>query len=51
MNTFSQFIEGLIGLGVEPKQLTFRQVSLRGDATLVMVRLSTKWLVVHDYGA
>jgi len=46
MNTFSQFIEGLIGLGVEPKQLTFLQVSLRGlivfIATLVIVRLSSK---------
>jgi uncharacterized membrane protein YcaP (DUF421 family) len=46
MNTFSQFIEGLLGLGVEPKQLTFLQVSLRGlivfIATLVIVRLSSK---------
>ncbi len=44
------FTEALLALGAEPKQLTFRQVSLRGDATLVMVRLGTKWLVVHDYG-
>ena len=51
MNTFSQFIEALLGLGAEPKELAFLQVSLRGVATLVMVRLSTKWLVVHDYGA
>jgi uncharacterized membrane protein YcaP (DUF421 family) len=46
MNTFSQFIEGLLGLGVEPKELTFLQVSIRGIivfiATVVMVRLSSK---------
>jgi uncharacterized membrane protein YcaP (DUF421 family) len=46
MNTFSQFFEALLGLGTEPKELTFLQVSLRGVivfiATLVMVRLSSK---------
>jgi uncharacterized membrane protein YcaP (DUF421 family) len=46
MNTFSQSIEALLGLGLEPKELTFLQVSLRGVivfiATLVMVRLSSK---------
>jgi uncharacterized membrane protein YcaP (DUF421 family) len=46
MNTFSQFIEPLLGLGAEPKELTFLQVSLRGVivfiATLVIVRLSSK---------
>jgi uncharacterized membrane protein YcaP (DUF421 family) len=46
MNTFSQFLETLLGLGVEPKELTSLQVSLRGvivfAATLVMVRLSSK---------
>src|SRR5437868_1182333 len=46
MNTFSQSIEALLGLGVEPKELTFLQVSLRGVivfiVTLVMVRLSSK---------
>jgi uncharacterized membrane protein YcaP (DUF421 family) len=46
MNTFSQSIEPLLGLGLEPKQLTFLQVSMRGIivfiATLVMVRLSSK---------
>jgi uncharacterized membrane protein YcaP (DUF421 family) len=46
MNTFSQFIEALLGLGAEPKELTFLQVSARGVivfiATLVMVRLSSK---------
>src|SRR4029450_12247605 len=46
MNTFSQSIEALLGLGLEPKELTFLQVSLRGVivfiATLLMVRLSSK---------
>jgi uncharacterized membrane protein YcaP (DUF421 family) len=46
MNTSSQFLQTLLGLGVEPKQLTFLQVSLRGVivfiATLIMVRLSSK---------
>jgi hypothetical protein len=49
MNTFSQFIEGLLGLGAEPRT-SISPGSLRGDTTLVMVRLGTKWLVVHDYG-
>ena len=46
MNTLSQFTEALLGLGMEPKELTFLQVSIRGlivfVTTLVMVRLSTK---------
>jgi uncharacterized membrane protein YcaP (DUF421 family) len=46
MNAFSQFFEALLGLSMEPKELTFLQVSIRGlivfVATLVMVRLSTK---------
>jgi uncharacterized membrane protein YcaP (DUF421 family) len=46
MNTFSQPSETLLGLSMEPKQLTFLQGSLRGVivfvATLVMVRLSSK---------
>ena len=46
MNTSSQFIEVLLGLRVEPKDLTFLQIALRGVivfvATLVMVRLSSK---------
>jgi uncharacterized membrane protein YcaP (DUF421 family) len=46
MNTFSQFIEALLGLGAEPKDLTSLQVSIRGVivfvATLIMVRLSSK---------
>jgi uncharacterized membrane protein YcaP (DUF421 family) len=46
MNTSSQLFEALLGLGAEPKELTFLQVSLRGVivfiVTLVMVRLSSK---------
>ena len=46
MNTFSQFLHTLLGLGIEPKDLTFLQVSVRGIivfiATLIMVRLSSK---------
>jgi uncharacterized membrane protein YcaP (DUF421 family) len=46
MNTFSQFVEALLGLGAEAKQLTSLQVSIRGIivfvATLIMVRLSSK---------
>jgi len=30
MNTPSQFLEALLGLGIEPKELTFLQISLRG---------------------
>ncbi len=46
MNTISQLFEGLLGLGMEPKQLTFLQVSIRAvivfAGTLVMVRVSSK---------
>ena len=46
MNAISQFSEALLGLGMEPKQLTFVQVCVRGlivfVTTLVMVRLSGK---------
>lgn len=46
MNGFSQFIQALLGLGVEAKELTSLQVSMRGVivfvATLVMVRISSK---------
>src|ERR1041385_236489 len=46
MNTLSQFAEALLGLGTQPKDLTFLQVSIRGFiifvTTLVMVRLSSK---------
>src|SRR6266496_2608304 len=46
MNTFWDFLESLLGLAAEPKNLTFIQISLRGvivmGAALVMIRLGTK---------
>ena len=46
MNAFCNFFETLLGLGVEPRDLTFVQISLRGIivflATLMMVRFGTK---------
>jgi len=46
MNTFSDFFTNLLGLGVDTKDLTFLQISLRGvfvfAVTLIMVRLSSK---------
>ena len=46
MNTISHLFEELLGLGMEPKQLTFLQISIRGvlvfAVTLVMVRISSK---------
>src|ERR1044071_2175473 len=46
METFYHFVGPLLGLGVEPKDLTFFQISLRGIivflATLIMVRLGHK---------
>lgn len=46
MNTFSEFVQALLGLGVEAKELTSLQVSVRGIivfiATLLMVRLTSK---------
>src|ERR1700756_569 len=46
MNTFSQLLHTSLGIGVEPKGLTFLQVSVRGVivfvATLIMVRLGSK---------
>src|SRR5689334_24347397 len=46
MDTFYNFVGPLLGLGAEPKDLTFIQISLRGIivfiATLVMVRLGHK---------
>ena len=46
MNTFSQLVNTLLGLGTEPRDLTFLQVSVRGVivfiATLIMVRLGSK---------
>jgi uncharacterized membrane protein YcaP (DUF421 family) len=46
MNTFSHFLHTLLGIGTEPRDLTFLQVSIRGIivfiATLIMVRLGSK---------
>jgi uncharacterized membrane protein YcaP (DUF421 family) len=46
MNAFYDFISPILGLGVEPKDLTFLQISLRGVivfvATLAMVRVGHK---------
>ena len=46
MNTFSQLLHTLLGIGTEPRDLTFLQVSVRGVivfiAALIMVRLSSK---------
>ena len=46
MNAFYDFVNPLLGLGAEPKDLTFVQISLRGIivflATLIMIRLGHK---------
>jgi len=46
MNAFYDLVAPILGLGVEPKDLTFLQISLRGIivfvATLIMVRLGHK---------
>ena len=46
MDTFYNFVGPLLGLGAEPKDLTFIQISLRGIivfiATLTMIRLGHK---------
>jgi len=46
MNTFSELLHTLLGIGTEPRDLTFLQVSVRGVivfiATLIMVRLGSK---------
>lgn len=46
MNALWNFVSPLLGLGVEPRDLTFVQISLRGVvvfiATLIMVRLGHK---------
>jgi uncharacterized membrane protein YcaP (DUF421 family) len=51
MNAFWNSFETLIGLSVEPKDLTFVQISLRGIivflATLIMVRLGHKRSLAH----
>jgi uncharacterized membrane protein YcaP (DUF421 family) len=46
MNAFWNFVGPLLGLGLEPKDLTFVQISLRGIivfiATLIMIRIGHK---------
>src|ERR1700687_1717909 len=46
MNAFWNFVGPLLGLGLEPKDLTFVQISLRGIivfiATLIMIRVGHK---------
>src|SRR5439155_19923366 len=46
MNTFSQLLHTMLGIGTEPRELTFLQVSVRGVivfiATVIMVRLGSK---------
>ena len=46
MNTSSQLLHTLLGIGTEPRDLTFLQVSIRGVivfiAALIMVRLGSK---------
>jgi uncharacterized membrane protein YcaP (DUF421 family) len=46
MNAFYNFVAPTLGLGLEPKELTFLQISLRGIivflATLIMIRLGHK---------
>src|SRR5438105_14143223 len=46
MDTFYNFVGPLLGLGAEPKDLTFLQISLRGIivflATLAMIRMGHK---------
>ena len=46
MNTFSQLLHTLLGIGTEPRALTFLQVSIRGVVvfivTLIMMRLGSK---------
>src|SRR5438045_9202310 len=46
MNAFSEFVQALLGLGVDAKELTSLQVSMRGIivfvATLVLVRIGSK---------
>src|SRR5437867_5491026 len=46
MDAFYNFVGPLLGLGMEPKDLTFVQISLRGIivflATLIMIRLGHK---------
>ena len=51
MESFYNFVGPLLGLGVDPKELTFTQISLRGIivfvAALAMVRLGHKRSLSH----
>jgi uncharacterized membrane protein YcaP (DUF421 family) len=51
MNEFWNFLETLLGLSAEPKDLTFVQISLRGIivflATLIVIRLGHKRSLAH----
>src|SRR5262249_244209 len=51
MNAFWNSLETFLGLGVEPKDLTFVQISIRGIivflATLIMVRFGHKRSLAH----
>jgi uncharacterized membrane protein YcaP (DUF421 family) len=51
MNTFWNFFQTLLGLSLEPKDLRFVQISLRGIivflATLIMVRFGSKRSLAH----
>ena len=46
MNTFSQSLHTLLGIGTQPGELTFLQVSLRGVivfiAALIVIRMGSK---------
>jgi uncharacterized membrane protein YcaP (DUF421 family) len=51
MNTFWNFLQALLGLGLQARDLTFIHVSLRGIivflATLIMIRLGPKRSLAH----
>jgi uncharacterized membrane protein YcaP (DUF421 family) len=51
MNTFWNFLQTLLGLNLEPRDLSFVQVSLRGIiifvATLILIRLGHKRSLAH----
>jgi len=51
MNTFWDFLQTLLGLNLEPRDLSFVQVSLRGIiiflATLIMIRFGHKRSLAH----
>jgi uncharacterized membrane protein YcaP (DUF421 family) len=54
MNTIYDFCAPILGLGVEPKELTFLQISLRGLivflATLIMIRFGHKRSLARKTG-